>query len=133
MIKILLDRDMEGPGAILWGMLTVEGWVSFFSLHVVALAQIMPEDVLDDDIWHFAQKNHMLFLTHHRSMRQGDVLESVIRAENLPSSLPVISIVHAPLLTIARDYQEICLDHLLEILENLEHYKGAGRLFIPWS
>lgn len=133
MIKLLLDRDMEGPGSILWGMLTIEGWVSFFPLHLIALAQVMPEDTLDDEVWRFAQKNQMILLTHHHSMAQGDLLENIIRAENLPSSLPVVTIVHAPLLTVEKDYQETCLDHLLEILENLEYYRGTGRLFIPWS
>lgn len=131
MIKLLLDRDMEGPGSILWGMLTVEGWVSFFSLHLVALAQVLPEEIPDDEVWRFAQAHQMIFLTHHLSRAQGDLLEHVIRTENQPSSFPVVSIVHVPLLTIDRNYQEICLDRLLEILENLEYYKGTGRLFIP--
>ena len=131
MIKLLLDRDMEGPGSILWGMLTVEGWASFFPIQVVALAQVLPEETPDDEVWRFAQKNEMVFLTYHLSITQKDLLEEVIDAENQPSSLPVITIAHVPLLTVERDYQETCLDRLLEILENLEYYKGTGRLFIP--
>jgi len=126
MITILLDRNMEGLGALLWGMLAVEEWIAFFHLKVVAVGQVLPDHAADRLVWRFAQEHDMLLLTNKPT------IETIIRAENFSSSLPVLTIVQAPLLTSDRSYQETCLDNLLEILENLESYRGTGRLFIPW-
>jgi len=132
MIKILVDRNMEGPASILWGMLGFEGWLSFFPLRLQSLIEMgLPDNSTDQAVWNLAQTQEMILLTGNRSLEPGDTLERIIRQYNTPSTLPVLSITQSDLITYDRHYQELCLDRLLEILENLESYKGSGRIFLP--
>ena len=132
MIKILIDRSMEGPASILWGMLCVEGWVTFFPLKLKALVEVgLPETASDQEVWRFAQNHQMILLTGSRSLESGDVLENLIRQEHTSSAWPVLTITQLNLITTDRNYQELCLDRLLEILENINSYKGKGRIFLP--
>ena len=59
-----------------------------------------------------------------------DSLEQVIREENEPDSLPVLTISDAKRV-IEPDYREWCALRLLEIADDLVNFLGTGRLFIP--
>lgn len=49
-------------------------------------------DSNDRVVWRLAQENRMIFLTANRSMKGKDSLEQVMREENTPISLPVLTI-----------------------------------------
>ncbi len=122
---------MEGPASILWGMLAVEGWLSFFPIQMVALGQLLPEVVSDQVVWRFAQAHGMILLTGGHCLEAGDELEQMIRTELGPRTLPVLTVKQVSSLLNNRYYQEHCLDSLLEVFENVERYRGVGRIFIP--
>jgi len=50
--------------------------------------------------------------------------------ENTPASLPVLTVGRVEHLR-ERAYRERCVVRLVEIGLDIEHYLGAGRLFIP--
>jgi hypothetical protein len=128
---ILVDHDIEGQVLTLWGVLAVEGWLEFYPLQLVTFVQAgLPVDSSDRTVWQFAQAQMMLLLTHNRNMKSEDSLEQTIREENMPTSLPVITIGRVERLR-ARAYRERCVVRLIEISSEIEHYLGAGRLFIP--
>ncbi len=132
MIRFLIDRNLEGPVSILWGMFAYEGWQTFFPLELKAMVEVgLPEYSDDQTVWRFAQLHQMILFTGNRCLAPGDLLEQTIRHENTPTSLPVLSITQTDLITQDRYYQEMCLDKLLEILENLDNYRGRGRIFLP--
>lgn len=72
----------------------------------------------------------MILLTANRSMKGRDSLEQTIREENLPTSLPVITIRNIDRLSESQ-YREDCAVRLVEIVLDIDNYKGVGRLFIP--
>ena len=72
----------------------------------------------------------MMILTANRNMKGQDSLEQVMREENTESSFPVITISSLKRFS-EPDYRERCVERLIEIVIDLDQYKGAGQLFIP--
>ncbi len=72
----------------------------------------------------------MLLLTANRRMKGKDFLEQTIREENVPTSLPVVTISKVSRLS-NREYREQCAARLAEIFIYPESSAGVGRIFIP--
>jgi len=131
MITILADRDVEGQAFLLWGTLSATGWLELLPLRLVRFADVgLPYDSTDREVWRFAQASQMLLLTNNRNMEGVDALEQTIRDEGHVASLPVITIGRAERMS-ERTYREQCATRLLEIVIELEDYRGVGRVFIP--
>jgi hypothetical protein len=72
----------------------------------------------------------MVLLTGNRSMKGDDSLEQTLREENTPEALPVITIAGLARLD-ERGYRERCSLRLLEIMLDIDQYRGTRRVFIP--
>lgn len=131
MIILLADHNLEGQASILWEVMEAGGWTSLLSLQLRFFGEIeLPEETPDREVWRLVQSRGMVLLTANRNMDKADSLERAIREENSPTALPVITIGDAQRLT-QRAYRERCASRLVEILFDLDDYRGAGRLFIP--
>ena len=53
-----------------------------------------------------------------------------MREENSSTSFPIITVGDLDRLD-ESEYRERCVDHLVEIVLEIENYMGVGRLFIP--
>jgi predicted nuclease of predicted toxin-antitoxin system len=127
---ILVDHDIEGQVLALWGALAAEGWLEICPLRLVTFVQVgLPVDSSDRTVWQFAQAQGMMLLTHNRNMKDEHSLEQTIREENTSASLPVLTIGRVERLR-QKAYRERCVVRLVEIGLDIEHYLGAGRLFI---
>jgi hypothetical protein len=91
----------------------------------------LPINSDDRVVWHLAQSNRMILLTANRSMKGENSLEQVMREEITPTSLPVITIGNADRVLNEPEYRERCATRLVEIVLDLDAYRGVGRLFIP--
>jgi hypothetical protein len=89
--------------------------------------------VTSDDrvVWRYAQANQMILITANRSMKGKDSLEQVMREENTPTSLPVVTIANIERLLAEPDYRDRCVNRLVDIVVDIEDYQGARRIFIP--
>jgi hypothetical protein len=128
----LVDHNLEGHALLLSGNMARLGWlellpIRFFTFEEIELA------VNSDDrvVWRFAQVNQMVLLTANRSMKGKDSLEQVMREENTPTSLPVITIGDADRVLSDPNYRDRCIDRLIEIIFEIDDYRGVRRLFIP--
>src|SRR5207248_498154 len=85
----------------------------------------------DAVVWRTCQKEKLVLITGNRNADRPDSLEAVIRAENQPDSLPVVTL--ANLERLARDhlYAEKVAERLLEYLMQIEDFRGAGRIYVP--
>jgi len=72
----------------------------------------------------------MILLTANRSMHEPDSLEAVLRTKVTAQSLPVVTIAD-PRRVSEPAYLERCVLRLVEIVLDLDSYRGAGRLYIP--
>lgn len=64
-------------------------------------------------------------------MKGKDSLEQVMREENTPTSLPVVTIGNIDRLLADPDYRNLCVNRLVDLVVDLEDYQGARRIFIP--
>lgn len=127
----LIDHNIEGQALMLFGSLTTGGWLDILPIRFVSFDEVeLPINSNDRMVWRFAQEKHMVLLTANRSMKGEDSLEQVIREENLPISLPVVTLGNVDRI-VEREYREQCIDRLIEIVFYIDNYLGVGRLFIP--
>jgi uncharacterized protein DUF5615 len=128
---VLVDHNIEGQAILLWGLLGKEGWLKLLPVQLVTLAEVgLSVASSDREVWRFAQTHQMILLTGNRRRRGSDSLEQTIREENMPTSLPVITISSLHRLD-ERSYRERCGSRLIEILIDIDNYVGVGRIFIP--
>ena len=128
---ILVDHNVEGQALLLSGTIAAHGWLDLLPLQLVTFSEVgLPFDSRDLEVWRFAQARRMILLTGNRSMKEENSLEQTIREENTPTSLPVITL-SDPARVDEKDYRERCGSRLIEVVVYLDHYLGAGRVFIP--
>ena len=127
----LIDRNLEGYAIQLLGTLVSQGWLELFSIRFMMFDEAeLAVDSSDRAVWRFAQDNQMILLTANRRMKGIDSLEQTIREENTSTSLPVLTIGSLDRFS-DREYREQCAVRLVDILLDLENYRGVGRIFIP--
>jgi hypothetical protein len=128
----LVDHNLEGHALLLSGNMARLGWLEILPIRFVTFEEIELAVNSDDRVvWRFAQVNQMVLLTANRSMKGKDSLEQVMREENTPTSLPVITIGDADRVLSDPNYRDRCIDRLIEIIFEIDDYRGARRLFIP--
>lgn len=127
----LIDHNLERQSVILLGNIASQGWLDIIPIRFVTFEQVaLPVDSDDRLVWRFAQQNKMILLTANRNMKDEDSLEQVMREENSPTSLPVLTIGKVDRLY-EPDYRERCANRIVEIVMYINDYMGASRIFIP--
>jgi predicted nuclease of predicted toxin-antitoxin system len=130
-MTFLVDYNLDGYALIFLGILTKLGWLEFTSIQFITFREVgLLMESSDRIVWCYAQEHQMMILTANRNMKGEDSLEQVIREENTENSFPVLTIGNLDRLSEA-DYRERCVERLIEIVLDVDNYKGAGRLFIP--
>jgi predicted nuclease of predicted toxin-antitoxin system len=130
-MTFLIDYNLRGQAALLWGTIAAEGWFEIVPIRFVGFEEVgLLENSSDRLVWQVAQTHQMIILTANRNMKGDDSLEQVIREDNTMTSLPVVTIGNKERLD-EQNYREQCASRLVEILFDLENYLGVGRLYIP--
>jgi hypothetical protein len=128
----LIDHNLNGHALIFFGAIASQGWLDIVPIRFVTFQAIdLSIDSNDRVVWRLAQANQMILLTANRSMKGKDALEQVIREENTPTSLPVITISNPDRLLNDSEYRIRCVESLIEIILDIDSYRGARRIFIP--
>jgi hypothetical protein len=126
-MNFLVDYNLTGHAEILLGSLTRQGWTELLSIRLTTFYDINLPTNSDD----LAQANQMILLTANRSMKGENSLEQVLREENTVDSLPVVTISDANRFLVDRLYRNRCIDRILDIITEIEIWKGVGRLYVP--
>jgi hypothetical protein len=130
-VTVLADHNIEGQASVLQGVITSGTRMQSVDIRIVRLVDVgLPDTSTDRTVWRFAQQHNMFLLTANRKMRGKDSLQRTLREENHPAALPVITISRVDRM-ISAEYRERCAVRLLEIVSNVENYRGVGRVFIP--
>ena len=128
----LVDHNLEGHALLLSGSITNQGWQDLFLIRFILLEEIaLPANSSDRIVWRFAQTNQMVLLTANRRMKGSDSLEQVLREENVPTCLPVVTVGDADRVLNDPNYRELCVNRLVEIALYIENYLGTSRIYIP--
>ncbi|MGK7928937.1 MAG: ACP S-malonyltransferase [Spirulina sp.] len=131
-MNFLIDHNLEGQARILLGSLASAGWLDFIPIRFITFEAVgLAIDSSDRVVWKFAQENRLILLTANRRMKGENSLEEVIREENTPTSLPVLTIGNVDRLLVEPIYRERCINRLIEIAVDIDNYQGTRRIFIP--
>lgn len=128
----LIDHNLKGHALVFFGAIATQGWLDIVPIQFVTFAEMdLLIDSDDRTVWRLAQENQMILLTANRSMKGEDSLEQVMREENTSESLPVITVSNADRLLNDSEYRGRCVESLVEIVLDIDTYRGARRIFIP--
>jgi hypothetical protein len=135
MPAIVADHDIEGQMQLLLRLLTSGEWHPIWTelaVRVESFASLgVPPHTPDVTLWRLCQQQHILLITGNRNKAGPEALEAVIERENTPTSLPVLTISAPPQVFRSREYAHRVVTRLLEVLLDLEQYRGTGRLYLP--
>jgi hypothetical protein len=135
MPAIMADHDIEGQMQVLLRLLTSAAWFEVWhelAIRVESFASLeLPENTSDIALWQFCQTQQIILITGNRNKAGPEALEAVIEQNNTPTSLPVLTIGTPPRVLSSREYAERVVTRLLEILFDVEQYRGTGRLYLP--
>jgi hypothetical protein len=128
----LIDHNLKGHALVFFGAIASQGWLDIVPMQFITFAEIdLSIDSDDRAVWRLAQENQMILLTANRSMKGKDSLEQVMREENTSESLPVVTVSNADRLLNDSEYRGRCVESLVEIVLDIDTYRGARRIFIP--
>lgn len=132
---ILADANIEGHVEILLACLSSEPlrelWRAL-GLPVYSLADLgLDRGSPDADVWRICQEQQLVLITANRNADGLESLEQIIRAENTPESLPVITIADPEHLRTSAAYAAAAAEKWLHYLYDLDSLRGSGRLYIP--
>ena len=135
MVSLIADKNVEGQLGALLAVLEGEEWADLWArlsvgVQTFAALGLVP-NAPDVDVWTKCQEGALILITANRSARGDDSLEAVIRLQNLPHHLPVITIGDPERLGNDRLYTEQAAVRLFEILLDLDNLRGTGRLYVP--
>jgi hypothetical protein len=135
MPAIMADHDVEGQMQVLLRLLTFDAWHALWTelaVRVESFASLgVPADTSDVTLWRLCQQQDILLITGNRNKTGPEALEAVIARENTPTSLPVLTLSAPPQVFRSRAYAHRVVTRLLEVLLDLEQYRGTGRLYLP--
>ena len=128
----LIDHNLKGHALIFFGVIASQGWLDVVQIQFVTFDEIdLSNDSDDRIVWRLAQEKQMILLTANRSMKGKDSLEQVMREENTSEYLPVVTVSNADRLLNDSEYRGRCVESLIEIVLDIDTYRGARRIFIP--
>ena len=97
------------------------------SFHTLGLAL----DADDDLLWQTCQVRELVLFTANRNHDGSTSLEATILQRNSNQSYPVVTISDPQRFGIVRSYTEEAAIRLLDILMDINNYRGCGRIYIP--
>ncbi|MGH7140160.1 MAG: DUF5615 family PIN-like protein [Pirellulales bacterium] len=135
MTGILADANIEGHVEFLFDLLTSDAWIEFWQALGIRYATFeaigLTADAADDVVWQACQDNGYVLVTSNRNQKGANSLEATIRDRTACDSLPVLTLADAERFRNDREYAELVVASLLEILFDIDTYRGAGRLYLP--
>ena len=77
------------------------------------------------------QDHDFVLITSNRNQKGPESLEATIRDRTTTESLPVLTLADAERFRHDREYADRVVASLLEILFEIDSFRGTGRLFLP--
>ena len=132
---ILADANCTGHLALLLRLFQQdwrrEVW-QFLSLTQVSFADLgLQPDASDREVWEVCQREQVVLLTANRNDEGPESLAFTIRHQNTPQSLPIFTLANDQRVLRDRQYAETVADRLIEVLFDIDSYRGTGRIYLP--
>jgi hypothetical protein len=132
---ILIDANIEGQGMRIWVRMQTPEWsdltadlgMVFRTFREVGLEAASGDDV----VWRFCQTNGYYLLTSNRNANSQDSLETTLRREGTPASLPIFTLPRADRIYTDPAFLERVVEKQSDYVLDADNIRGAGRLYLP--
>ena len=135
MPTILADHNVEGHLNVLVSIWTSLEWLELWQAMGFSVENFaglgLPSNISDAELWALCQQRGMILITGNRNAEGDDSLELAMRRMSQLDSLPVLTVADPDRLIRDRHYAEQVAVNVLEILMDLERYRGTRRVFVP--
>ena len=135
MLGLLADVNFRGQLQALLRICNSPAWQDVWASLGVSVRSFEDIGLLDDasdaTVWACCQSEGIVLVTDNRNQKGPDSLDATIRMRTLPSSLPVVTIANTKRVLRDRRYAERVAVRLMEVLIDIDLYRGVGRIFIP--
>jgi hypothetical protein len=132
---LLADVNAEGHFHVLLAVCRSAAWRSVWEGLSLATYEFpdlgLDRRTPDLDVWKLCQDQQLVLVTGNRNAAGTTSLDTAIRTHSVSSSLPVITIADMKRLMKDRVYCDRSVERLLDILMDIDRYRGSGRLFLP--
>jgi hypothetical protein len=132
---LLADINIQGHVLILLQVWQSAAWREVWdslALDVYVFNRLgLPRDTSDARVWQECQARQLVLITANRNAEGPDSLESTLRTQNTPASLPVMTVANARRVQLEAAYASRVAVKLLEHFLDIDRFRGTGRLFVP--
>jgi hypothetical protein len=132
---LLADNDSEGSLNVILRIWSSDTWRELWielGLSVESFSSLgLSSDASDAEVWRTCQLEKLVLITGNRNADGLESLEMVIRVENRPDSLPVVTFANSQRILSDRIYAEIAAERLLDYVTRIDDFRGAGRIYVP--
>jgi hypothetical protein len=135
MIRIMSDNDVLGYVKRVVDICQTSAWLDLWrelGCTVCTFRDLgLSSDASDTFVWQACQANEVILITGNRSANDLESLEVTIRQQNRADSLPVLTLSDPRRIVHDREYADLVVERLFEVLLDIELLRGTGRLFLP--
>ncbi len=132
---ILADNDVEGFVELIHAIWLSDAWRDLWNglgLSVQRFSALgLSRESSDAVVWRTCQEEQLVLVTGNRNADVPDALEMVIRRENQPDSLPVVTLANPRRISRERAYAEKVAERLLDYVMRIDEVRGTGRIYVP--
>jgi hypothetical protein len=132
---ILIDANMDGQGARIWGRMQSSYWRELTADLDVTCKRFqdvgLVKKAADDVVWRLCQASGFFLLTSNRNRKAEDSLEATIRREGSTTSLPVFTLPDPDRVYTSHEFLDRVVSKLLGFILDADNIRGTGRLFVP--
>ena len=131
----MADNDVGGQLRVLVQLCEAEPWDGIWHELECELQTFddvgLAPDASDAEVWRTCQQYDIVLITGNRNAEGRQSLEATIRAENEQLHLPVLTLADQDRFVRDRSYAELAVERMLEILLDINSFRGTGRLYFP--
>lgn len=134
-LSLVADANVEGHLEYIVHRIEAGDFGEYWSLldvRVIQLADLgLHSESPDDEVWRACQREQAILVTANRNHQGEDSLEATIQREGDLTSLPVLTLSDADRLRHSPDYADRVVARLVLLVDEIDSYRGAGRLYLP--
>jgi hypothetical protein len=132
---LMAENDVPGQFHLLISYLQGKAWADIwkslgFTIHTFDELGLSPKEK-DVVVWQVCQQHDIVLITGNRNREGPDSLEAAIHERNTIEGLPVITLADTDRIVKDKTYAKQTATRLIEVLFDLESYRGAGRIYVP--
>ena len=132
---LLVDVNIQGQMKSIQLIFKSTEWAEFWhdlDLEFLHFSQVgLNRRSKDSEIWRTCQREELILVTANRNHDGLDSLGEMIASENSDIALPAITIGDQEALRLSKQYALKVAIRILEILYDIDIYRGSGRAFVP--